>query len=300
MKVNFFIAGFPKSGTTSLYHGLKQHPQIFMPPVKEPEFFCFDFHRESDQFHKKALYFPYRKRTDYLSLFKNIRQEEIAGEASSLYIFSPQAPQEIYRHNPEAKIIIIIRNPADFLLSFHNHCRFKNIQPIKDLEKALKSSHQNKQIATRYTKFPTLLNYWRLLNYRKHLNNYLNIFPQRQILLLSFEDFKKSPEKVFKKVFNFLEVDDDFNPDLRLKNPGKEQIAKPIHLALQNPFLKKIFQNILPISARDSIFEFLMNIFSQKIPTETKSSEKALQILNQSTQGKRILRKYKEIKKLFN
>jgi hypothetical protein len=145
-----------------------------------------------------------------------------------------------------------------------------------------------------------MLNYWEILNYKKHLKNYLDIFPKEQIMILSFEELKKHPEKVFQKVFKFLEVEKNFTPNLHLKNPGKKQIVKPIHLVLQNPLLKKIFQNILPISMRDSLFEFLTNNFSKKIPTKQKNSENLSRILKQSNQGKEMLQKYQEIKKLFD
>lgn len=59
-KPNFIIVGAPRSGTTTLFHSLKQHPEIYMSYVKEPYYFCTDFHEESDQFHNKEIRFPIR------------------------------------------------------------------------------------------------------------------------------------------------------------------------------------------------------------------------------------------------
>jgi len=85
-KPNLFIVGHPKSGTTALYNFLKQHPDIFMCPVKEPAFFCKDFIEESDLFHKqKSFYLDSwsREQKVYLSLFADVKSEKIIGECST-------------------------------------------------------------------------------------------------------------------------------------------------------------------------------------------------------------------------
>ena len=108
-KPGFFIVGAPKCGTTSFYHYLRQHPQIFMPDNKEPHYFGSDLKKRSDEFIKTE--------EEYLSLFKDADSSQMAGEASTFYLYSKAAQKEIKGFNPHAKIIIMLRNPIDFLHS---------------------------------------------------------------------------------------------------------------------------------------------------------------------------------------
>ena len=118
-KPNLFIVGFPRSGTGFLNKHLGLHPDVFMSSPKEPNFFCSDFHNESDKFHGEKRCFPYRTKKDYLLLFSKDTSEKIVGEASTHYIFSKVAAKKICEFNPNAKIIICLRNPVDFLYSLH-------------------------------------------------------------------------------------------------------------------------------------------------------------------------------------
>ena len=102
---NFFIVGTAKAGTTSLYEYLKQVPMIFMSSRKEPYFFVNDvLNRDSSN--------PIRNRREYLNLFKNARNEVAIGE-SSLYLWYPESAELIHKEVPDARIIIILRNPIE-------------------------------------------------------------------------------------------------------------------------------------------------------------------------------------------
>jgi len=70
-KPNLYIVGHPRTGTSSLHDYLNQHPDIFMTPIKEPNYFAKDFQAESDRIHQKALYFPFRTEKRYLKCYKN-------------------------------------------------------------------------------------------------------------------------------------------------------------------------------------------------------------------------------------
>ena len=78
-KPNLFIVGKPKCGTTTLSSFLKHHPEIFMSTPKEPNYFCTDFHKEKDRYHKGSKYFSFETRKDYLKLFKDVKYEKIIG-----------------------------------------------------------------------------------------------------------------------------------------------------------------------------------------------------------------------------
>ena len=110
-KPDFFIVGAPKCGTTALYTYLKQHPEIFMSPQKEPQFFANDV--LGDRRHTCTW-------AEYLSCFAAARGAKRIGEASVAYLGSPCAPKQIKMFNPAAKIIIMLRNPVDMMHSLHN------------------------------------------------------------------------------------------------------------------------------------------------------------------------------------
>ena len=130
---NFFIVGAPKAGTTSLYHYLDQHPDIYMSPVKEPNYFAAEIRpenfkdlrggTESDlRALREYLAGPMAEKRfggvitewdDYLKLFRNVKKETAIGEASVCYLWSKTAAQNIQAKIPNAKIIMVLRDPVD-------------------------------------------------------------------------------------------------------------------------------------------------------------------------------------------
>jgi hypothetical protein len=124
MKIDFFLVGPPKCGTTTAYHWLKTNPSIFVPIVKEPHFF---------QFKNKSLAYSGlgdKKRLDrmvvqeedaYLGLYESKNEEQLCGDCSTMYFYSEDAIREIKLHNPQAKIIIVLRNPIERAFSHYMH-----------------------------------------------------------------------------------------------------------------------------------------------------------------------------------
>ena len=124
---NFFLAGAPKCGTTSLSEYLRAHPNVFMCCPKEPFYFDDDLTR----IHAVGSF------DDYLALFRNCGEEHLAvGEASTCYLFSRNAMKRIHAFNDEAKIIVMFRNPADFLPSLHAELLFNFNEDQEDFTEA--------------------------------------------------------------------------------------------------------------------------------------------------------------------
>jgi len=128
-KPDFFIVGAPKCGTTSMYHYLRQHDQIFMPDEKEPHYFGEDLKKRPDKFIDNE--------DEYLNLFKDAKPDQKLGEASTFYLYSKSASREIKEYNPDAKIIIMLRNPIDFLNSLHSQLLFSGNEDEPDFEIAM-------------------------------------------------------------------------------------------------------------------------------------------------------------------
>ena len=126
LKPNLFIIGAPKCGTTSIYSFLKQHPEIYMPDFKEPHYFGSDLNK------KKGVYIDTEE--EYLSLFIESKNEIFIGEASTYYLYSNLAPMEIFKFNPDSKIIIALRNPIDLIYSLHSQYFFSGNENVLDFE----------------------------------------------------------------------------------------------------------------------------------------------------------------------
>lgn len=222
-KPNLFIVGHPRSGTSSLHHYLNQHPDIFMTTIKEPNYFNVDFREQSDAFHNKKLYFPFRTETQYLSLYKKWKAEKIAGEASATNLCSRSSAQEIFRFNPKAKIIMIFREPVDFLSSYHSAAIFTLGEDCKDLNGALsieKERRQGRGLSKRVVS-PSWLFYSDFLRYAEQVQRFLSYFDTNQVKIIIFDDFKNDTQRIYGEILEFLNVDSQFTPTFEIINPNK-------------------------------------------------------------------------------
>ncbi len=231
---DFFIGGHAKSGTTALYEMLRPHPQIFMPDLKEPLYFATDLRL---RFQRPAAGPLPTELSEYLPLFAGAGPEQMAGEASSSYLWSAEAAQNIAAVRPDAKIIFILREPASFLRSLHLQLLQNHIESEKDLRKALaleELRRQGKQIPRRSTR-PQALLYSERVRYVEQLERYRAHFPDEQLLVLIYDDFRRENEETVRRVLRFLGVDDTFavapteaNPTVRMRSQHLDELVNAI------------------------------------------------------------------------
>lgn len=180
---NFFIIGAGSSGTTSLYHYLKQHPQVYMSPIKETNFFAYEergVHVGKGGGSMDEGRFPIRSIEAYGALFEDVSNEKAVGEASPRYLYSSEACRRIHSYNAEAKLVAILRNPVERAYSSYcKHVRDGNerrtfLQAINDEESGRKNQHLGFG-QRHYVDFGL---------YHKYLKRYADFFdfrrPQRQ------------------------------------------------------------------------------------------------------------------------
>ena len=279
MKPNLFIVGQPKSGTTALHQFLGQHPEIYMSSIKEPHFFCSDFHLESDRAYGRQRFYDFRSESAYLQLFNKARNVKVAGESSTNYLYSHVAAQKIYNFNPDAKIIIILREPAKFLYSLHSHYVKFTEENEPDFLTALAledDRQQEKAISPRVTS-PSYLYYSQRVQYYQQVKRYCDRFNPKQIKVIIFEEFKSNNDTIFREVLEFLEVDPNFTPEYAAVNVNKEVKFKAINSLVNSPLAKSISKNLLSQEfnefVRDNIVEkFLWHQAPKKeMPDEIKT-----------------------------
>jgi hypothetical protein len=201
---NFLIIGAMKSGTTALYYYLEQHPQIFMSPVKEPDFFCSGGREGWDDASVPRL-------GDYQNLFKGVTDEKAVGEASHCYLYEPQAVGRIQQYLPGANLVAILRNPVDRAYSHFLHMVRNGTEPLTDFAQALREEE------TGEIQHRRMQDYVGRGRYYPQLKRYFEAFDRKQLKVYLYEDLTHAPIDTLQDAFRFLGVDDSFVPDVSLR-----------------------------------------------------------------------------------
>lgn len=202
MLPDFIIVGAMKSGTTSLFNYLGQHPHIKPGLVKEIHY----FDRNLDKgFGWYKAHFP-------LKSLKSCRYK--TGEASPSYMFIPAVAERIYELLPNVKIIAILRNPTDRAIShfYHEVNRKRESHPLKlalklEDERIGKAKKHQEYCDTSYIHF----SYKERGRYFEQLDRYRKVFAEKNMMLIDFSEFKENPEKTIGQVLKFLGIDEEFN-----------------------------------------------------------------------------------------
>jgi hypothetical protein len=228
---DFFIVGNPKSGTTALYEMLRRHPQIFMPTLKEPNFFAVgEITLRADSAPPSPNRTPGglpsvppasglpRTLDEYLALFTAARPDQRAGEASPSYLRSPLAAGRIAELAPAAQIVAILREPASFVRSLHMQYLQDHVETERDLRRAIA-----KEEIVRDGR--TVLRYSERVRYVEQLRRFHELFGRDRVLVLIYDDFRVDNAATVRRVLRFLEVDDgvavpplEANPTVRMRS----------------------------------------------------------------------------------
>jgi hypothetical protein len=204
---DFFLVGAPRSGTTSMYLYLKQHPEIYTSVIKEPHFFSSD------------LTLPpqgVRHVEDYLALFAGAGEHQRAGEASVWYLSSRSAPAGIARFSSAARILVMLRNPVDMIHSLHSLYLRTGNEDLADPAAALDAEPERaagrRLPAAAY--FPEGLAYRAAARAAEKLVRYFDVFGRERVHVILFEDFAARPAEAYRSTLQFLGVDSSFQAEL--------------------------------------------------------------------------------------
>ena len=251
MMPNFIILGAAKSGTTALYHYLQQHPQIYLSPIKETEFFAFEGEDLNFQGPKDMPRLSITTLEDYQAQFDGVEDETAIGEASPVYLYSSKAPERIHNYLPDAKLIVILRNPVERAYSQFLMFVRDNREPLRDFMQAV--DEEETRIAQNWA---WGWHYVRVGLYYQQLKRYFERYQQEQIEVYLYEELKSNPEGVLKDIFNFLEVDVNFIPNTSVKhNVSGIPQNQLIHSWLYDKnLIKKVVKPFLPEKLRKEIF----------------------------------------------
>ncbi|MBD1830240.1 tetratricopeptide repeat protein [Microcoleus vaginatus GB1-A2] len=221
---NFIIIGSQRCGTTSLYTYLAQHPQILTPIKKEMDFFSWHFDRGIDW---------------YLAHFPPMPQGEqfLTGEASPSYFDCREAPERLYTAFPEAKLIVLLRNPVDRAISQFYRLTALNWE-ARSLDRAISDEVERLNQNPEYIIGEEPGNYLARGRYIEFIKNWRNFFPQEQLLILKSEDFYAGAAGTVKQVLEFLDLPEYQLSEYQNANPGSYQ---PVNQSVRD-WLRNYFQ----------------------------------------------------------
>lgn len=269
---NFLIIGAAKAGTTALYYYLKQHPQIFMSPVKEPNFFALEGQKPNFRGPGDGEAINRFSITDieaYQALFEGAENALAVGEASPLYLYSPDAPKRIRHHIPNAKLIVILRNPVERAYSHFLHFVRDGREPYTDFRKALMEEEKRMREHWEWAWYYKAVGFYFI-----QLRRYYELFDPGQIRVYLYEDLEEKPMGLLRDIFRFLGVDDDFKPDVSLRfNVSGVPRNKIIHAFLSKPHpIKSLLKPLIPVKLRQRLVVTLrnQNLAKPEFPTAVR------------------------------
>lgn len=273
---NFLIIGTAKAGTSSLYHYLNQHPQIYMSPTKEPRFFapelytehCKDPYRSGAKQHRDSP----MSWAEYLQLFVGSEAAIARGEASTEYLYMPKSPERIYQHIPEVKLIAILRDPVERAFSAFCYQLRDGCEKLS-FEAAL--SAEQHRITER--KWWPGWHYKQAGFYHQQLIRYFQVFDREQIKIYLHDELSAEPMSVVKDIFQFLGVEDNFVPNLTKENVSGIPQNRLLHnlMTRDNP-LKAAVKSLLPSPLREQFSQRIHQKNMRAKPTMLPETRQAL------------------------
>ncbi|MEP7361142.1 MAG: sulfotransferase [Chloroflexota bacterium] len=250
---NFFQVGAMKAGTTSMHAYLGQHPQIFMSARKELRFSGFvpdlDSGSESD-----AGYFT-RSVDEYLGHFADATDQSVVGESSHVYLHSAQAARLIHDFAPDARILIMLRDPVTSIHARHQQQVWMGREDIADFASAL-AAEPDRKAGRRLPPDPQYvagLLYREACTMAPQVRRYLDVFGRDRVHIALLEDLAARPLETYRGVLEFLAVDPTFVPiDMDVVNannvrrvPALQRIRKglgPIERGLRRVIPARAFR----------------------------------------------------------
>lgn len=266
MLPNFFIVGAPKAGTTSLYHYLDEHPDVFMSPIKEPNYFSYE------PTIKQELYYQERgigNWDEYKNLFEYSGGKKAVGEASVSYLFYKEVPQLIKNKIQDARIIILLRNPVERAFSHYQmDCKLGYVNT--SFEKIIFSKNRTRLENLFYQQFILLGLYY------EQVKRYLDVFGAEKVLVILFDDFKNDTEKEIKRLYRFLEIDETIKLNLgKTHNTFAAPRNRLFSIIYRFKKVRMMMKKFLPQKIQSYILKIILT--KKKTPVD----EKTINFLNE-------------------
>lgn len=258
---NFFLVGAAKSGTTAVHVYLYQHPEIHLSFLKEPKYLSLTANKfpHTGPGDKKVDDGIVKSIDEYMNLFKDAKNEKVIGESSAdyLYFHNTVIPQ-IKTLNPNAKILIMLRNPVERAYSSYRHMIMDDREKLS-FESALKREEERMRENYEFIWFYKDVGF-----YYKQVNHYIDSFGRENVKICLYDDFVLDSMAVMKEIFRFLGVDEGFSPNIAVRyNVGpivRSESFEKFLVKYDHP-IKKVLRPLLLNTIGRKYTEALVNYF---------------------------------------
>ncbi len=263
---DFFIVGLPKCGTTALHEMLRAHPQVFMPALKEPHFLALAPGERLRAGLPGTL-------EEYLALFAEAGPGQLRGEASTTYMRSPLAAQHIAELNPEARIVVILREPGAFLRSLHLQLLQSGVETEPDLAAALALEPQRRAAGPTRLWQQALL-YSEHMRWVEQLRRYHERLGRERVLVLIYDEFRADNAGAVREVTRFLGIDDSVqlqaaerNPTVRVRESRASELMQELAIGREGlAHAAKTLARLVPRRLRRRAFSALNRSLVEREP----------------------------------
>lgn len=242
---DFLYVGHPRSGSGRLEGYLTGHPDVFMAR-KELHYFGSDLEYND----------PPRSLSNYQAHFRGGGSYRRVGEASTWLLVSRTAAAEIKAYAPDACVLIMLRNPVDWLYSLHSHMLYAAYEDIPDFGEALAALHERRRgrRMPRWPSPPIGVLYADLVRYHDQVERYLDVFGEDRTMVLLFDDFRDAPDRTFDQVLDFLELPRSFpGRDVVIQgtrkstNANSQPRSRRVQDWIKHPKRRAIYRSLVPL-----------------------------------------------------
>jgi hypothetical protein len=273
MMPNFLVIGAARSGTTSLHHYLGSHPEIYMSPLKEPNFFAFeggrfDLEHDAPGWHNWSRYST-SDLDDYRALFRDVKNEKAIGEVSPSYMRSSEAAERIRRAIPDARLVAILRDPATRAYANYMGRLRDGTERNSDPRDAIGGALSGRGPGWRRKLYVDIG------FYHERLRPFYERFDREQIRVVLFDDFVRDAHGVLRDLFSFLGVDPGFEPDTSIAYNSSGTVRNPLlRLAwTHSNAIRPRIQPLLPRSIREAGWAFVQgNLSRPPLPADLRAA----------------------------
>ena len=270
---DFLIIGAAKSGTTAVFEYMQENPGVFLTEPKEPHYYAlagttpaFTGPGDAESINR----FSVTDREEYSKLYASATPGQVKGEASVSTLYYPSAAQRLSDEVPSAKLICVLRDPADRAFSGYSFMRTRTWEPLDDFAAALRDEDRRIEAGWHH-----IWHYASMGFYGTQLQRFMSVFPADQILVTTHESLRDDPSAFMSRVYDFIGVEQcviSHTPAPHRSGEPRSRVLSKV-ITTHHP-LKKLVAPLIPPSARIRLRDAVQrrNVVKKSYPDEVRAA----------------------------
>jgi len=226
---SFYVIGAPRCGSTTVCNTLKRNPRISFSVPKETHFLHKDWSDQTVEAWRRTYVTRYHPRLG--------PQHQAMGDGSVSYMFNPDTIRRALQFDPRARFIAVLRNPVEMLQSYHLRLLYLLDEDVEDFATAwsLQESRARGENVPKRCREPLLLQYGDIGRFGMHMQRVIDIAGRQRCLVVLFEDLVQRPRDTYRRILDFIGVDDDGGGEFRRKRQSLSFRSHSLQRLLMNP-----------------------------------------------------------------